>query len=380
MPWGVAAAVGGSVISGVLGSDASDDAADAQERSSQASIDEQRRQFDISQQNLQPWLQTGAQANYRLADYLGLQTPLFGGRAGTTMASATGRPAAGGQTATASSLTDAMRSVIAPALGYSGGFGGGEWANYLASRGLQDEWQGLKQSAAAPSAAISGSGLPTNVRDSLARTLGYTGSFGGGGFANWLSQSGKQNQWQQLVNQFRGQAPQGAAGAAAKPGGGTQPSSTFGSLLQPFTGAGLVNEPGYQFGLAEGNKSIDRAALARGGWDSGATLKALQRYGQDYAGTKYTDAFNRDMSQKQNIYNMLAGLSGTGQVTGGQIGQLGANAATNIGNAQMGAGNARAAGIVGGANAWNSAISQGLQGYQNYKMNDWLNQQQGLNV
>jgi hypothetical protein len=37
-----------------------------------------------------------------------------------------------------------------------------------------------------------------------------------------------------------------------------------GALLKPFTPGDLVNEPGYQFGLGEGNKAIDNAARSRG--------------------------------------------------------------------------------------------------------------------
>src|SRR6267142_1352344 len=45
----------------------------------------------------------------------------------------------------------------------------------------------------------------------------------------------------------------------------------FGSLLKPFTGTDLTSEPGYQFGLSEGEKGINRAAAGRGSYDSGAT-------------------------------------------------------------------------------------------------------------
>src|SRR5512137_1325257 len=40
-------------------------------------------------------------------------------------------------------------------------------------------------------------------------------------------------------------------------------------------------DPGYAFRLSEGQKALDRSAAARGGLISGATGKALTRYGQD---------------------------------------------------------------------------------------------------
>lgn len=59
---------GASVVSGLLGSSASKRAARAQEQATQASIAEQRRQFDITQQNMQPWLETGRNALATLQD------------------------------------------------------------------------------------------------------------------------------------------------------------------------------------------------------------------------------------------------------------------------------------------------------------------------
>lgn len=150
------------------------------------------------------------------------------------------------------------------------------------------------------------------------------------------------------------------------------PSENFGTLLRPFTGDSLTSEPGYQFGLSEGEKAIERAMRARGSFDSGPALKALLRFNEDYAGTKYNDAFNRDSSTKQRIYNMLAGISGTGQTATGQVASAGTNATNNITQLLGDQGNARAAGIVGGANAWNNAISQGMNYYQNQNMLKYL--------
>lgn len=143
----------------------------------------------------------------------------------------------------------------------------------------------------------------------------------------------------------------------------------FGSLMQNFTGADLQNEPGYQFGLDEGLQGIEQMGRARGMSDSGATMKALLRYNQDYAGTKFNDAFNRNMANRNSIYSMLSGVSNTGANAAGQTAQLGANSANMGANLLMQGGDARASGIVGGANA----INQGLGTWLNYRGNqDWL--------
>lgn len=142
------------------------------------------------------------------------------------------------------------------------------------------------------------------------------------------------------------------------------PGPDAGSLLKPFTMADLTSEPGYQFGLAEGEKGIDRAAAAGSGRYSGATLKALTRFNEEYAGTKYDAAFARDAATKNQTYNFLTGASGTGANAAAQTAGIGANSAATQAGLLTDAGNARAAGAVGGANAITGAISTGLNYYQ----------------
>jgi len=62
------------VVKGVFGGgDAADDAADAQAKSSEAAVAEQRRQFDITQKNLSPYLRAGASALDEQQELLGLK-------------------------------------------------------------------------------------------------------------------------------------------------------------------------------------------------------------------------------------------------------------------------------------------------------------------
>jgi hypothetical protein len=70
---GIATAiVGGAVISGVVGSRAASKAAGAQVDATNTSVAEQRRQFDATQQNLQPFQQAGTAAIGAQQDLLGL--------------------------------------------------------------------------------------------------------------------------------------------------------------------------------------------------------------------------------------------------------------------------------------------------------------------
>lgn len=104
-------------------------------------------------------------------------------------------------------------------------------------------------------------------------------------------------------------------------------------------------DPGYQFAQQQGEQALERAARARGGFDSGGAMKDLLRFNEGLASQRFND-----------IYNRYAGLSGTGQAATGATAQFGAANAANVGNLLTGAGNARASGIVGGANAINQTI------------------------
>jgi hypothetical protein len=64
----------GSIASNSAQSKAAKSAANASQQATDASIAEQRRQFDIAQQNQQPWLNTGTAALGQLASLYGLST------------------------------------------------------------------------------------------------------------------------------------------------------------------------------------------------------------------------------------------------------------------------------------------------------------------
>ncbi len=143
-----------------------------------------------------------------------------------------------------------------------------------------------------------------------------------------------------------------------------------GSIFPNFTGEDLASEPGYQFGLQEGNKAIENAARARGMFMSPSTVKGLLRYGNDYAGTKFQDAYNRDMTNRTTKYNMLSGVAGTGQTAANTLTSAGQNYANNVGQLVTGAANARGAAGIAGANAWGNALGQGANMYNQNSMLD----------
>lgn len=142
------------------------------------------------------------------------------------------------------------------------------------------------------------------------------------------------------------------------------------SLTTPYTQADFQSDPGYQFELAEGQRALDAAARARGLYGSSGSLRELLRYSQGLASTRYQDAFNRDLTNRQNTYNMLSGISGTGQVTAGNLGSMGQNTANTVGSLLTQTGNAQAAGRIGAANAWTNAGSQALNAWQQQMLLD----------
>lgn len=123
----------------------------------------------------------------------------------------------------------------------------------------------------------------------------------------------------------------------------------------------MSEDPSYQFRLRQGEQGINRSAAAGSGLLSGATMKALARYNQDFASNEF-----------QNSWNRLSSLAGIGQSATNAVGAAGQNYANNVSNNQLAAGNARAAGYVGQANAFSNALGQGFNMYQNNQMLDYL--------
>lgn len=132
----------------------------------------------------------------------------------------------------------------------------------------------------------------------------------------------------------------------------------------PFGMQQFQQDPGYAFRMSEGLKALERSAAARGGLMSGATGKALQRYGQDLGSQEYMNAFNRYQTERAAQLNPLQSLAGLGQTSAntltGAAGQLGQGIAGGL----QAAGAARASGYVGGANALTSALGTGLNYFQ----------------
>ncbi len=135
-------------------------------------------------------------------------------------------------------------------------------------------------------------------------------------------------------------------------------------------------DPGYGFRMSEGMKALERSAAARGGLLSGATLKGIQRFGQDLGSQEYMNAFNRYQTERQARLGPLQSLAGVGQTTAQQLGQAGQQMASNVGETLTSGAAARASGYVGQANALSGALGGAANAYMQGQMLNRLMAQQ----
>lgn len=155
--------------------------------------------------------------------------------------------------------------------------------------------------------------------------------------------------------------------------GSTATKGLNSALQNPFQ-FNIQDDPGYAFRLQQGQKAVQQSAAAGGALQSGGALKALTQYGQGFASNEYQNAFARHQTQIQNLFQGAGlGLQATGQNAGLQAGAVNSQVGNLTNQSQMldqilghnsdlasqnftGAGNAQAAGTVGGANAINGAL------------------------
>jgi len=349
MAWVAAIGAGGSLLSGLLGSKASSKAADTQAKSEAEAIAEQRRQYDLTRGDNAQFMNTGRLANQRLSQLMGLSGG--GGAGGGGGISATGESA------------DALRARLIGQFTNPGTPG--------SPGATPSDWYSSVQQ---PGMVWNGTGGPEADAGHYSYTVGPNASPSPA--APWNAGTPSSVDEAGLAAAIA--AAQGGAGGT---GGG--PVAGYGDLTRRFTMADRDADPvyrsGLEFGLAEGTKGLNNRAQQAGMWDSGATLKALSKYANDYGSTKAEGAYNRFNTDNTTLYNRLAGLGQSGQTANSLVNTAGTNSANQIGKSLTGAGNDRAAGIIGGANAWGDAIggvaNAGQQYFKNQRLKDQMKAQ-----
>ena len=106
-------------------------------------------------------------------------------------------------------------------------------------------------------------------------------------------------------------------------------------------------DPGYNFRLGEGMRTLERGAAARGGLLSGGYGRRSTRYAQDYASNEYT-----------NVYNRISNIAGMGQVSSQSSGNQALQAGQGMGSAARDGAYASAYGQQAAGNAWANAGNQ----------------------
>lgn len=250
MPWSTAISVGGSLLGGALGG--SNKGAERAARDAAANAKYlQETQKRISNENFSPYLESGAEANRLLSQYLGTDTSGYG----------VPKP-------TLQQFLDKERND--------------HFNKYGKDYGRQ--------------ANTVGAGLTAQAN--YQRAL---------------------REWEDGLARYKAEnANTGAMGD--------------GRLLRDFNNEDFVKDPGYDFRMSEGEKGINRALSARGGFDSGSALKALARYNQDFASNEFGNAYNRDAANKQRIFNFLSGEKATGMGAASAMAGVGQNTANNMSN------------------------------------------------
>ena len=160
------------------------------------------------------------------------------------------------------------------------------------------------------------------------------------------------------ANAPEGGAPQnvlstdGSTGPQVLPGAqgptltGTAPAGTGTNALDPENRyGGFYASPGYQFRFDEGQRGINANRAASGSLQSGDALRALTRYGQDYA----SNEFNTQLNQ-------LFSVAGLGQTATGQGNALAGQYGAQVGQNNQNASNALQSSYGTQANAWGNAL------------------------
>ncbi len=135
-------------------------------------------------------------------------------------------------------------------------------------------------------------------------------------------------------------------------------------LTAPFnpTMAQLESTPGYQFVKSQGLQAAQNGFAAQGLASSGAALKGATTYAEGLAGTTFQQMLDNYLKQNLQTYNMLGGISGSGQNAAAQTGSLGLNATQGAASTMLSGANAAASGIIGSNNALTAGLTGGLSG------------------
>ena len=231
----------------------------------------------------------------------------------------------------------------------------------------------------AAAGSIGGSLLSGNAAESAANTAAD---------AQTQASNLQYQEWQQQQAQMQPWLQAGTAGVNSLAYGmglsntGGTPGQVQGGLTNipkfSFDPTQINQNPDYQWTQNQAMNALGSKAAAAGNYGSGNMGVAMEGEAAGLASQYMNQYYNQALntygqnlnSQYTMPYNMLSGISGTGQNQSQAMGNMGMNAATQMGNYGVGAGNASAAGTMGAANAYSSGLNNlganAMSGYANY--------------
>lgn len=303
MAWVAASIIGGSLLSGYLGGKASEAQAGASQYATDVATGEQARQFDIQQENLAPYLESGVNALGLLSGELGMEDPNIRAR----------RSELDSQIAGLESKT----SYDSDARGMAGA---GQAAGVLARVKSPEDI--------------------ASEREELVRLKAERASLGEAG-------------------QQRGYQPEPIAeefefNLEADPGYQFARDEAIRATNREMAGAGKYGSGNRLAAIA------DRVTGMASQYAGQAFGRQAGEYGVNYA--RGGDIYGR----RQDYLNRLSGLTGTGQTATAQSGAAGANMASAIGNIQMANAAQQGSAAANKYGSYNQAIQGGVSNMMLY--------------
>lgn len=135
-----------------------------------------------------------------------------------------------------------------------------------------------------------------------------------------------------------------------------------GWLSRQFGESDFVKDGGYNFRRKEGLQGVGNQFAASGNSLSGAALKAMNRFNQDFASNEYGQAYSRFNLDQDSQFNRLAGIQGAGQNAVNSV-------AGNSGTIQGTASNAMS-GLANSLGQSNAQMQQASNNYYNNRMSN----------
>ena len=388
--WGAVALAGAALVGGAYSANRAGAAAREKGRASDAAIDEQRRQFDLSveEQRRQQDQLLQLTANQRGV----------GNQALNALAASFGySPAPGygpaGESTYADPVTQQLNQRMSGPRQYGndelildrGGVPAVNAQLYASDPVYRQAWDATLANEQATRPGWNGQST-YNMRATTADWARLNEQMARN-IAQFQGQQGG-NQQGQPISVTSGGVPQyGVSVGTGQPGTGqpgqpgqanpVPPTSPLSRPpASPLDRNAFTASPDYEFRRGEGTRNIEGTFAARGGAASGNALRALNEFNSNLASGEYGNWFQRQQSEYDRWFNRNAALAGIGQTATNQAGagaiQTGQGISgdamrtgANIGNAMIGQGDARASGIIGGANAYGNTLQDlaGLYGY-----------------